>query len=382
VAAKKKKKTLIKNTKPEKTSVDVLIDDIRKEYGTDSITLDPEWDNTKRFPTGNFAFDYASGGGFPMGRVSVIYGQESSLKTSLTLMCIAQAQRNYPDKVCVFIDLEGHFDPAHAKSFGVNVQKLLYSTPGSAEDAVDIVEKLIYAEDVILIVIDSLAAMVTERELDSSASKAVVGGSGLVIGKLYRKMGRALNAIRATGRNPAVLCINQIRYKIGVMFGNPEVMPGGQAFKYVSSMTVKVSAKDLADGKIDPDQPCWKHCKFSIVKRKVPILAKDGEFDLAIINSKFFTAGQIDDWNILKDRMIDYGILTSVKKGYDIFDVEYPTYKAIRDRYLSDKDFATSVCTAIMDIALGHVPMAEMHEDDVLEVPEAEQDEVDEVDVP
>lgn len=254
-----------------------------------------------RLPSGIFQFDLATGGGIPMGRISVIYGPESSMKTTLSLKLIAQMQQRYPSKRCVFVDAEGHFDPVWATKMGVNVEVLGYAIPPSAEKMVDMVEGLLYAKDLGLVVIDSLAALTTQKELDSDAEKALVGSGALLINKFYRKSSRALGMAKMEGLFPTMICINQIRYKIGVMYGNPETMPGGPSFKFASSLTVRVYGKDLIEKSINPSLPAFKEIKCVIQKYKVPIVSQNCEFKMALLPTAYYglKVGGVYEWNTI-----------------------------------------------------------------------------------
>ncbi len=146
----------------------------------DIATIGLQIEDPQRLATGLFAFDLATGGGFPLGRVSILYGKEDSMKTTLYLKAIATAQRLYPKKTAVFVDVEGVIGKKWAQQMGVDVKKLGYVNPDNAEQMVDIVSELMYAEDVSVIVIDSLAALITQHELDKSAEDAIVGKSGMI----------------------------------------------------------------------------------------------------------------------------------------------------------------------------------------------------------
>ena len=226
-----------------------IVKGINDEYGTSVAGEGVNWAEADRIPTGWFPFDLATGGGFPMGGVSIVYGPESSLKSTLALRAIAQCQILKPHLKCAFLDLEGAYEPSWGKTLGVDNSKLVYALPDYAEQVVDITIALLEAEDIGIVVIDSLAAMAPENEVVSSAEKASVGGSGLIISKFCRKLTTAINQAKRQGRYPLVIAINQIRHKIGVMYGNPETMPGGFAFKFASKMTVRLYGKDVEDKK-------------------------------------------------------------------------------------------------------------------------------------
>ena len=260
-----------------------LIAQLNKDTGEDIITIGATVPDPPRIPSGVFSIDLALSGGVPVGRLTVLYGTESSMKTTFSLKLLANAQKQFPDKRCVFVDLEGTFSSSWARSLGVDTESLAYVVPQNAEQAVDVIEALMYADDVSMIVVDSLAAMVTQRELDSSSDKALVGVQGILINKLYRKVTRALNTAHTHGRIPTLVFINQIRYKVGVMYGDPETMQGGPSFKFAASLMLRFTAKDEMDKAIHPTLPVFKKISVVVKKWKVPVVSKTAEAHIATV---------------------------------------------------------------------------------------------------
>jgi len=329
-----------------------------KEYGKGIITAGVKEVEAARICTGVFPFDLATGGGFPEGKISIVWGKESSLKTTLCLLAIACYQQRHPDRSCVLVDVENSYDPEWGRKLGVDNDRLYHVLPEYAEQAVDIIEGLLYADDAGLIVTDSLAALITANEVKSSADKAVVGGTGLVIGKLYRKVTLALSAIRKDladdssdrEHQPTFVAINQIRQKIGVMFGCPDTMPGGNAFKFASSMTIKVYGKDEFDKKIDPTLAVWKICNGTIEKYKVPIVSRTFEFKMSIHKGTGLKVGRVNDWAFISRYLKDLDYLTKGKKnkGWDCFDEHYKVLTDIQKRIRKDPEFADLVRNTIL----------------------------------
>ena len=265
-------------------NVKQLMTQFGKDYKDPEIaTIGLNIEDPNRMPTGLFAFDLATGGGIPEGRISIFYGTEDSMKTTLCLKLIAQAQRKYPDKTATFVDVEGVLGKKWSQTLGVDIDKLAYIKPDNAEQVVDMVEGLLYADDISVIVIDSLAAMVTQYELDKSAEDAIVGKSGIIMNKLYRKVVNALGKCNRAGKYPTLLLINQIRYKIGGM-GNPEVLPGGKSFQYGSSLTVRCRGADIMDSNVSTKLPAYKEINIIVKKYKVPILAKTAVVMVALLS--------------------------------------------------------------------------------------------------
>ena len=311
-------------------------------------------ENTDRLPTGIFPLDYSLGGGIPMGRVSIFYGPESSAKTSICLQLIANMQRMKPDQSAVFIDVEGHFDKEWAEKMGVDTDKLVYVLPQSAEETIDVAESLLYGEDLSLLVIDSLAAMVTEKELDNTASKAVVGGAGLAINKLYRKVSRAIGVAKMDGLFPTVALINQVRSKVGVLYGDPEVMPGGKAFQYASSLTVRLYGKEEMDDKVHKELAAYRKITAVVKKYKIPIISKKCEFLIALmpIEKLGLEVGQVNSWGFILHFMKNVGCVNASELTWpDTGEVQVFDKQAdMKEKYFADAEFAARLRNCVLQL--------------------------------
>ena len=332
------------------TAADLLAA-FQKDYGESVGNFGGALADSTRIPTGMFPLDLALGGGFPRGKCSMIYGPESSGKTNLALLGIAHHQRMWPDLTCAFFDVENSLDPAWASTLGVDMEKLIVIRPSYAEQLVDMVESLLYADDCGVVAIDSLAALVTTQESASSAEKANVGGSGLVTGKLVRKTTLALGEAEKEGRYPTLFYINQIRFKIGVMFGNPETTPGGNAPNFQAGIRLRVYGKNVMDNKVSTVMPVLKETTFVINKWKCPILAASGKFAMVTHPHNGLEAGQCDDFNTVAEYLKSFGLFEKGPKGkgWVIVGDSYDTIAQFKEKLYTDRKFGTEIRQAIIE---------------------------------
>lgn len=333
----------------------------KKDYGVSIGSMGSSLQQISRVPTGITEFDLASGGGFPRGRYAVIYGPESSGKSTLLAKAIAQHQVLWPDKMNVIIDIEDTTDRAWLEALGVDPDRVVVIKPDYAEQAVDIVQGFLDAEDCGIVGMDSLAAMMTQNESESSAEKANVGGAALVVGKLTRRVVHAQQKASKEGRYPTFIAINQTRFKIGQMMGNPEDMPGGNAPKFASSMTVRCYGKNINDTKVSKTVPVLKEVHFGLKKWKCPILSQTGMFKLITYPHKGLAAGQVDDWKTLDHYLRLEGRLQKAEKsggGWVLDGALYPTLGAIQERLVGDPEWGAGVRKGLIDglLAKGSLP--------------------------
>ena len=266
----KEKKTAVKDTD---AALDDAISQIEKKFGKGSVMRlgDRTAVDVDVIPSGSLTLDKALGiGGYPKGRIIEIYGPESSGKTTLTLHAIAQAQKQ--GGKAAFIDAEHAIDPVYAKNLGVDIDELILSQPDSGEQALEIAEMLVRSGVIDLIVIDSVAALVPQVELDGEMGDAAVGLQARLMSKALRKLSGVVNKTNCT-----VIFINQLREKIGVMYGNPETTTGGRALKFYSSVRVEIrrSEQIKQNGEIIGNK-----ANIKVVKNKVAPPFKTTQVDI------------------------------------------------------------------------------------------------------
>jgi recombination protein RecA len=290
MAAKAQIEKKASNTENKK-NLDLAISGINKQFGPGALMRLGEAAKMEvsKISTGSIAIDLALGiGGLPRGRVCEIYGPESSGKTTFCLSMIAQAQKEGGN--AVFIDVEHALDPRYAKVVGVDLENLMVSQPESGEDALNITETLIRSGAIDIIVVDSVAALVSKNELDGQMGDSTVGLQARMMSQAMRRLTGAINKTQCV-----VLFTNQIREKIGVMFGSPETQPGGRALKFFSS--VRMDIRRIGQIKESSGKVIGNRTRLKVVKNKVAPPFTECEFDI-MYNEGISHSGSLVDLGV------------------------------------------------------------------------------------
>lgn len=299
----------------------LAMDQITKQFGDGSIMRlgEAKKVDVELLPSGSLSLDIALGGGYPKGRMIEIYGPESSGKTTLTLHAIAEIQKQ--GGTAAFIDAEHALDPAYAKRLGVDTENLLVSQPDNGEQALEIVETLVRSNAVDLIVVDSVAALVPQAEIDGDMGDSHMGLQARLMSQALRKLTGIINKSKAT-----VVFINQIRMKIGVMFGNPETTTGGNALKFYASVRMDIRRTgQIKEG----EEIIGNRTKVKIVKNKIAAPFRVAEFDI-MYNEGISKTGDV------LDLAVQHGVVGKSGAWFDYSDAKIGQGRESTKKYLKE----------------------------------------------
>lgn len=331
----------------------LAMDQITKQFGDGSIMKLGESHkvDVELIPSGALSLDLALGGGYPKGRIIEVYGPESSGKTTLTLHAIAQIQKQ--GGTAAFIDAEHALDPAYAKRLGVDTANLLVSQPDNGEQALEITETLVRSNAVDLIVVDSVAALVPQAEIEGDMGDSHMGLQARLMSQALRKLTGIINKSKAT-----VIFINQIRMKIGVMFGNPETTTGGNALKFYAS--VRIDIRRIGQIK-QGDEIVGNRTKVKVVKNKIAPPFRTAEFDI-MYNEGISKTGDV------LDLAVTHGIVGKAGAWFDYKDSKIGQGREATKMYLKENtDVLDEIETAV------RAKVADANEE--LDNPKADKDE-------
>ncbi|MDD4937468.1 MAG: recombinase RecA [Candidatus Shapirobacteria bacterium] len=339
-----KKSASITNQNQKNEAIRVAMEQITKAYGTGAIMKMGERKadmSIEVIPTGCLPLDIALGvGGLPRGRVSEIFGPEASGKTTLCLHVIAEAQKL--GGTAAFIDVEHALEPTRAAAVGVNLDNLLISQPDNGEQALEIVETLVRSNAVDVIVIDSVAALVPKAEIEGDMGDSMMGVQARLMSQALRKLTGAISKSKAV-----VIFTNQIRQKIGVMFGNPETTPGGLALKFYSS--VRIDLRKIANIKTAAGESIGSQHRARVIKNKIAPPFKEAEFD--IMNTE-----GISNTGSLIDLAVQYELITKAGAFFKFGDQNIQGREAVK-KYLKEnpkifKDLQEKIWQKVKDAAV------------------------------
>lgn len=334
---------ITKDPKKQK-ALEAAMDQIERQFGKGAIMRlgQNELMDIEAIPTGSLSLDIALGiGGLPMGRIIEIYGPESSGKTTLTLELIAQAQKK--GKICAFIDAEHALDPVYAKKLGVNVEDVFISQPDTGEQALEICETLVRSGGIDVVVIDSVAALVPKAEIEGEMGDNHVGLQARLMSQALRKLTGIVKQA-----NCMVVFINQLRMKIGVMFGNPETTTGGNALKYYASVRLDIRKSTALKNK---EEVIGNETKVKVVKNKVAPPFKTANFQI-LFNYGIAKNGELIDlgvnakivqktgaWFAYNGQKIGQGKVNAMKFLDDNPTVADEIEHKIREYYKNNNDY-------------------------------------------
>ena len=347
---------------------------IVKRFGASAITLATEKkvDFVPRLSSNVFQLDYALGGGWPIGRISLVYGHKSTGKSTLMTLAAASAQKTCgacytrpgpPEGKCqcgdfremsvVYIDVEGSFAGDWGRNLGCDPEQMLLARPDYAEQALDILEALIRSQECDVIILDSIAFLTPAKEIEESVAKDHMGTQARISGKAVRKFNAAMNAVgnEQAGWKPTIFLVNQIRMKIGLLFGNPETQPGGLAWGFAASNEVKVKG-----GKYKMDEhsgrPLYVDLDFKVDKNKTGVPKMEGEIRMMLSDTEGKKKGQIADEPFIVAQLERLGLLTGHGSSWKLGDKSFKGKKYIEQALISDEEFNHEIRTMLMTVLL------------------------------
>lgn len=350
-----------------------LIQSIQKEHGKNILTAaaDFRYKKVHRIPTGIFFLDYAlGGGGFPAEKANIVWGNKSTGKTVICLRALGNAQKmcancyTFPDEkgkcecgkfrehVCAYLDVEGSWDHEWAQLHGVDTERVILSVPEYAEQTLDIAEALLRSTEVDLIVIDSIAFLTPAKEIEESTGKALQAEQARVLGRGIRKFVAALNYVgNHEGRRPTLIFTNQVRMKVGLLFGNPETQPGGNAPGFMATTETKTYG-----GKYEMDdvtgRPLHVDMQFRVEKNKSSGAKIEGEWRLMLADTEVKKKGQIYEEPAMVEMGLKIGLVEKEGSGNTVtcFGTKYRSKSALVTTLIGEPELRKRYAGALMGV--------------------------------
>lgn len=319
----------------KKKALMMAMNAIDKAYGAGTVMMmgDGSKHAVEYLPSGCITLDRALGiGGYPKGRIIELYGPESSGKTTVALHAIASCQKE--GGAAAFIDAEHALDPVYARNIGVNINEMVISQPDYGEQAIDVAEKLILSGGVDIVVIDSVAALIPKSELEGEMEDQSIGLHARLMSKAMRKLTGAVNKTKCI-----VIFINQIREKVGVMYGNPEVTTGGRALKFYSS--VRIEVKKQKDPVKDGSAIIGNRVRAKVVKNKVAPPCTEAEFEI------IYGKGISCDAQMI-NMAVDMGIIQKSGSWFTYGDMRWHGLSEVQEKFASDPEFNKTIVDMVM----------------------------------
>jgi recombination protein RecA len=355
-----------------------LIGTIQKKYGQSILTRAQDYtiQRVPRIPSRIFALDYALGGGFPAGRINIVWGNKSTGKSLICTRALATAQDlcancytppfdpatgevgscacgNFREHVCAYLDVEGTFDQEWAALHGVDTSRLLLSVPEYAEQTLDIGEALLRSTEIDLLVIDSLAFMAPANEIKESTAKALQAEQARVLGRGIRKFVAALNAMgNQKGRRPTILFTNQVRLKVGLMFGNPETQPGGKASGFSATTETKTWGGKFKTHE-DTGVPLEVELGFKVEKNKSANAGIEGEWRINLRKTSLREKGSIIEEHWMVDKAKKIGLVKRDGSGWSCLGEKYRSQSVLETELVKNAALKQQFGEALANLLWG-----------------------------
>ncbi len=337
-------------------SFDEIMEAINEKCGPNVVGINVKKGNIGKSSTGIFPLDYCLAGGLPNGRVSSIFGKESSGKTCIALKCLAAYQKNNPNKPCVFLDVEGHYDSEWSQRLGVDIKKLVVVRANYAEMYVDALDAILNYDDVGLVVLDSIAAFSPKVEMEDSVEQSHMGRVSQIQSVMVRKTEQTLNTLATnTGYAPPVLILNQARanFNKANKFSPDDKASGSRNLFHAGVLLAKASGYPIKDPK-STALPLMTEITFTVQRAKMKTLNKGITFKFVLEDHGNYRAGDIkDEEGFILSQLESIGFLEKLKKGgCTLYEETYKTQKQLKDRIKEDFAFGSELKKSIIDYRL------------------------------